>query len=260
MLEEFGPGEFSEDGIVDELGDFGKRRAYHGDYAKFGKFHRYVEGELELHLHVWAGKPNPCDFCAVFKRAKPHTLIDGHGVDPNTLEGESYQIYLPVLVPVREILEHPKRMDGYARQVIQSVVRLQRVHHCKSARMHDVGGVNLVTVSVLSPDREANPLAGSLFPGLTRQLPRQTVQSASEIVDAVTNYDRESFRRSLFDTDAMDKLATVRLDLGSEVVGTRLEEVLNLPIQDFEVLVCPSEFEECRFKLRRNEVHHARRL
>src|SRR5438034_5688635 len=227
--------------------------------SRFTFAHRYVDGKLALHLHIW-GVRNRRDYCVVLERSESDlqltgTALLGHdeftALVPTT--GAHYEIVAraanevqqSVTVDAREVMQ-----EAESPPEVCSVVRLHRLNDCLSllrqrrdleqaaVRRGLAAPVLCEVVIPLVVDREG----GRTDCVVSGKPPREVVQRGARVLEHVSDDNRDVGREFLDDLHAV--LGAFRFCLTDEQIRLTFEEGGDLVFERFEVLARAKEFYE----------------
>lgn len=204
---------------------------------------RYIRSEIDVIacFFIRTGR-NVQEFCAVFnvEHAAKITEPNGRFLQPPSTQSTRDRENQPVLVFNVELMEIPER-------VIRSSVRL---YVPQDLNCIGPAGVNLRYFSFAKGrvvllqslcDRELSVLVSG-GPANIDQLPEQMVESASEVVDGISQDAGRFNRERIGMNDVIGHVVNMRLMLGSKSVEISTEKVRDKSLQVSDVLVGPFNF------------------
>ncbi len=219
-----------------------------------------------LHLHIIlreiVGAPKGCDFCAVVNYAggdpsgSDASLARFLCGDPrsNREDLALRQIQRSMLVRVVEFIEKPQ---GVVQRALPSTVRLQALDQCDRLRPHSLDAVGRVfSIEVFAgKDRECGVSRGLVRGIGENQLPREMIETRSDIVNAVPENRRETPRGRFVDDEK--HVAKFLVVLKRDSADVTCEVSVALFPESLDVLLCPVEFEANAVQGMRHEVDSA---
>lgn len=238
----------------------GESRKNWKERSLVGLAHRYVKGEVALHLHV-RGMSESRKFCVVFEGAESHV----HRHPGSGIAGQDYQLaaFVPsssraqveVIARTAEQMQQPMAVE--ASQIVEpqkaeaefvSVVRLHRLDDCLSligkvgrdlegaAIRRELPAPVLCEVTLpLRIDREGR-IPVCLISG---KPPREMIQGGPRVLQKVASNRSDIGGNFLADLDAI--LSTFRLCVSDNAIRGAIQERRDFPFERIEVLLRPQE-------------------
>lgn len=230
---------------------------------------RYINNRVEIHFHVKigidGGERNPSYQCVAFHCALKNLHVPGVstisfsqiiGVEHNTALQDSCEMQNPVFIYVSEFIENPERVGL---EVFPALVRLQPLYDCLrfwSDRLDHLGGVagehcgagTTNTHAVFVPDDRELRFACDILrqcAGVSNgKSVDNVIKSTSEILDDITDDQRERISGDWIDTGFKQKIAAgvwIGFEDGCAVFGT--DPIHLETIQLIQVFMRPVNFQ-----------------
>ncbi len=231
---------------------------------------RYIDNRVEIHFHIKigidGGERNPGYQCVAFHCALKNLHVPGVstislnqivGMKHNATLQDSGEMQNSVLVRVSEFIENPERMGL---EVFPALVRLQPLYDCLRcwADCADPVGfqvsedicphIGLTTKAFVPEDRELRLACDTLrqCAGVSNgESVDKMVESASEILDDITDDQRERISGDWIDTGFKQKIAGgiwIGFEDGCAVFG--IDPILLESIQLIQVFMRPVNFQD----------------
>lgn len=217
---------------------------------------RYIKrgAQVHVHLRVVGADLGSTEYCAFFEPSR-QGRGDRGDVDTKLVESDQAgrenvlgQIQRPVFVPAVQFVEvgerffvgvAPSRVKGIA---IRSIERLQLLKDClRSWRdAPNLLGGSRDLEGTLGEDRELG-FGGPGIASDTDQLPHEVVKGGAHVVDAVTDDRADVGRVGTITLRPEDVLAGLGIVFAGDVVGFRVDDLLQGALDGIEVGIRPRE-------------------
>src|SRR5215218_8502334 len=209
--------------------DFLKRL---GDQCPVGQ--RYVDGRLNVHLHVAIGGEEILAGIEVFARIKGREVASPEGLPA----GRVYYDQIPVFVLVGQGGESLRPVDSYARLYRLDQVALSRPDPCQIGRnvfaIGEAPGLSGLEAFALALDGE---LRLSLSPGNDMD---RVVQRGPEVVHGLTDPDAEIIPGALRCREFNEVVSRFRLAVGGHHHLSFAAEGLGQTLDVRHMFLCPT--------------------
>lgn len=221
---------------------------------------RYLKGEIEFLVSLYREPGHAAQFCAVIKyagqsgsgsmpsnhearnssdalgRQFSHGFLGGPQTEAERIDAKCHHGQQPMFVNIVEFVEAPEI-------VVPTLIRLERINDAYGARAHSLylsRRIGFVFGSTLA-DGEVSVRATGL-PVCVNQLPRQVVKAASQLVDCLSDQQREDHRGICMNMNSEHSLSGLRVILGQNAVWIGFAEGQDVGFQITDVAFGPFDF------------------
>jgi hypothetical protein len=193
-----------EDHVFDLRGDGGEDR---GRVLALGwkpLAQRYADGDIsEIHLHIGIGGRVAEKYCLVLEwpdaaHFKTSEIGAADFFDLNSVNDAHHERYAAMFVDVGQLVDHPEWMRL---GVLPAAIRLEMLDQCRSARRDTrkpVFGQGHLEVGSTGCDRVLQARFDCGFERASRvasrEVPNEIVQAGAEVLDGVSEHQRETVR------------------------------------------------------------------
>ncbi len=209
---------------------------------------RYIQDALDIPLEfrVWArGWSEVTKYRAVLNRngiqgqdfqGRAGDIFNpGHG--GAVIQDRIGDVQRPMLVFIREVSQQPERVKF---RPVHSVIWLQRLDSQLSTRVNPVhlfASPTPKSIRITEDRKLRSPVR--LAPVSEHQLPREMIQSGTEIMEAIADHSRQDFGGPGTTADFCDEIIRLWVGIESNAIRVRVPKVLHQHYDFFQVVVRP---------------------
>ncbi|HLZ93501.1 MAG TPA: hypothetical protein VKQ28_17480 [Candidatus Acidoferrum sp.] len=210
---------------------------------------RYKVGELAFHFHCFTnatGTRSDCDLCIMAARSisdmNALSAFRGSYLSASGMGTENSQQQPPMLIDIAQCVEENERVGWTA--TLPNAVRLQSLDFCNRVWGNPVKPMppKLVIESIRRrTDRKHILFAGDVVRG-KYQFPHQIVECGPQVLEKVTNNERNSCGHGSGNLHPKADAASLSLFLGHHNAGFRLKIPISFGYERLVVAFDPEDF------------------